>query len=167
MPRKPTETVQVNLRMKEGLRRRLEREAQKQSVSLNAEMTRRLETSISAEERVADLVGGEKNLQLFRVLGPAIARIEAATGKPWEDDVATFVRVSRSIVAILQGFWHLDLDPSELSVDDAFNEFTKEFPTGGTLASAAMAGRLLKRIQQGDEEEPPQADPTDTNPEKQ
>jgi hypothetical protein len=45
MPRKPTETVQVNLRVKEALRRRLAAAAAKREVSLNYEMTSRLEAS--------------------------------------------------------------------------------------------------------------------------
>jgi hypothetical protein len=167
MPRKPTETVQVNLRMKEGLRRRLEREAKRQEVSLNAEMTRRLESGLDAEERVADLVGGEKNLQLFKVIGPAIARIEAETGKGWEGHIPTWVRVSRSIGAIMQGFQFLDVDPSKLSREDALKALTGEFPAGGTLVSAAAAGPLVKRFLQGDQEEPPQADPADASPEDQ
>jgi hypothetical protein len=46
MPRKPSETVQVNLRIKEGLRRRLENAARKRQVSLNYEMTSLLERGL-------------------------------------------------------------------------------------------------------------------------
>jgi hypothetical protein len=46
MPRKPSETVQVNLRIKEGLRRRLENAAHKRQVSLNYEMTSLLERGL-------------------------------------------------------------------------------------------------------------------------
>jgi hypothetical protein len=45
MARKPAETVQVNLRIKEGMRRQLEREAHAHRVSLNKEMLLRLEDS--------------------------------------------------------------------------------------------------------------------------
>ena len=45
MARKPRETVQVNLRMTEALRRRLTQAAEKRGVSLNAEMLKRLEES--------------------------------------------------------------------------------------------------------------------------
>jgi hypothetical protein len=45
MARKPAETVQVNLRIKEGMRRQLEREAHAHRVSLNKEMLLRLEES--------------------------------------------------------------------------------------------------------------------------
>jgi Arc-like DNA binding domain len=50
MPRRPTETVQVNLRMKESLRRQLEDAAKANEVSLNAEMIRRLEQFSEHEE---------------------------------------------------------------------------------------------------------------------
>jgi hypothetical protein len=46
MPRKPSETVQVNLRIKESLRRRLENAAHKRQVSLNYEMTSLLERGL-------------------------------------------------------------------------------------------------------------------------
>ncbi len=51
VPRKPTETVQVNLRMKEAMRRRLEQAAKKADISLNAEMLRRLEESFDRDEK--------------------------------------------------------------------------------------------------------------------
>jgi hypothetical protein len=49
MPRKPTETVKVNLRLKEAVRRRLEREAKKRGVSLNYEMTSRIEQTFNIQ----------------------------------------------------------------------------------------------------------------------
>lgn len=75
MPRKPTETVQVNLRIKERLRRRLENEARKRDVSLNYEMTSRLERSFEQEglltiDTVADA------LKTFSVqFGPFVERV--------------------------------------------------------------------------------------------
>jgi hypothetical protein len=49
MPRKPTDLAHVNLRIREGLRRRLEREAKRHVVSLNYEICSRLERSLQAE----------------------------------------------------------------------------------------------------------------------
>ncbi len=155
--RKPAQTVQVNLRIKEALRRRLEREAQKQQVSLNAEMTRRLEGSLADEDRLADWLGGEKNLQLFRVLGPVIAAVEADTGKCWEDDVKTMVRVARSLTAVLHGFTFAKLEPSSLSQEEAIRELAAESSPISTLAGAAAAGPLVKRVLRGDQDD-------DTNP---
>jgi hypothetical protein len=48
--RKLTDVVQVNLRLRESLRRRLEEEAEKRGFSFNAELTRRLEDSFEREE---------------------------------------------------------------------------------------------------------------------
>jgi hypothetical protein len=45
MPRKPTDMVQVNLRIREAMRRRLEGAAKKRGVSLNFEMMSRLTDS--------------------------------------------------------------------------------------------------------------------------
>jgi hypothetical protein len=50
MPRKPTETVQVNLRIKESERRKLEAAAERNHVSLNAEMAARLQRSLEQRE---------------------------------------------------------------------------------------------------------------------
>lgn len=50
--RKPTDTVQVNLRMKEHLRRRLEAAAKSQQVSLNYEMISRLARSLDSESEL-------------------------------------------------------------------------------------------------------------------
>ncbi len=55
--RKPTDTIQINLRLKEHLRRRLEAAAKARQVSLNYEMASRLERSLA----------GESELSLFMV----------------------------------------------------------------------------------------------------
>jgi Arc-like DNA binding domain len=48
--RKLTDIVQVKLRLRESLRRKLEREAEKRGLSTNAELARRLEESFDREE---------------------------------------------------------------------------------------------------------------------
>jgi hypothetical protein len=52
MPRKPSDIVQPNLRIREDLRRRLEQAAKKRGVSLNFEMTERLKASLDQGDRV-------------------------------------------------------------------------------------------------------------------
>jgi hypothetical protein len=52
MPRKPSDIVQPNLRIREDLRRRLEQAAKKRGVSINAEMTERLRASFDQGDRV-------------------------------------------------------------------------------------------------------------------
>jgi hypothetical protein len=60
--RNPNVTVQVNLRIKESLRRKLEREADKHQTSLNNEMRLRLEDSFEATAE-RDLVGTAARLE--------------------------------------------------------------------------------------------------------
>ena len=48
--RRKTEIVQVNLRLREELRQRLAKEAEKSGHSFNQELVRRLEQSFSQEE---------------------------------------------------------------------------------------------------------------------
>jgi hypothetical protein len=49
MPRKPADTTHISLRIREDLRRKLEREAQKRRVSMNSEIRFRLEDSFEAQ----------------------------------------------------------------------------------------------------------------------
>jgi hypothetical protein len=51
MARKATEYVQFKLRIRESLRRRIEREAEKKNQSANAEAVERLEDSFTAHEK--------------------------------------------------------------------------------------------------------------------
>jgi hypothetical protein len=54
--RKPTDVVQVNLRLRESLRRRLEREAERRGLSFNAELIRRLRESFDREDLEATIL---------------------------------------------------------------------------------------------------------------
>jgi hypothetical protein len=51
MARKPTEFVQFKLRIREALRRKIERAAEKKAISANAEAVERIEYAFAAEER--------------------------------------------------------------------------------------------------------------------
>ncbi|HXB76727.1 MAG TPA: Arc family DNA-binding protein [Bradyrhizobium sp.] len=51
MPRKSTEFVQFKLRIREGLRREIEKAAKKKGISANAEAVERLEKSLVAENQ--------------------------------------------------------------------------------------------------------------------
>jgi hypothetical protein len=50
MARKPTDYVQVKVRMREALRRKLERAAEKKKISTNAEAVERIEYTFAEEE---------------------------------------------------------------------------------------------------------------------
>ena len=58
--RKKTATVQLKLRIREELRRKLEREAKGRKASLNSEMARRLESSFESgtTEKLVQLLTG-------------------------------------------------------------------------------------------------------------
>jgi hypothetical protein len=53
--RKPTALVQLKIRMREDLRKRIEREADRSGVSLNVEMARRLARSFEIDKQNAEL----------------------------------------------------------------------------------------------------------------
>jgi hypothetical protein len=55
MARKPTDTIKLQLRFHEALRRRLAQEAKKHDRSLNAEIVHRLEQSLDVPEQAAAL----------------------------------------------------------------------------------------------------------------
>lgn len=50
MARKPTDFVQFKLRIREGLRRKIEREAEKKKISANAEAVERIERTFKEEK---------------------------------------------------------------------------------------------------------------------
>jgi hypothetical protein len=56
MARKPTDTIKLNLRFSEALRRQLEREAKKERRSLNTEIVERLYRSLRQEDKQTDII---------------------------------------------------------------------------------------------------------------
>jgi hypothetical protein len=85
--RKPTEFVQFKLRVREGLRKRIEREAKRRDESANNEAVRRLEESFEFEEDIAELArlkaadASEQDLrtQLARILSGYALRLMPET----------------------------------------------------------------------------------------
>jgi Rod binding domain-containing protein len=64
MARKATDTIKLQLRLSERLRRRLEKAAESQERSMNSEIVGRLEASFQAEDWVAKLeAAAERALQ--------------------------------------------------------------------------------------------------------
>jgi Arc-like DNA binding domain len=73
--RKKTSTVQLKLRLREGLRQKLERQARTRNVSLNSEMVERLENSFQRGETDALLqllAGSRSYAELLAILGRAL-----------------------------------------------------------------------------------------------
>jgi hypothetical protein len=69
MRRKPTTTVQVNLRIKEEFRRKLEAEAKREEISLNQLVRQRLDDSLEqkAKQSLAEISSDiERNWNRFR-----------------------------------------------------------------------------------------------------
>jgi hypothetical protein len=58
MVRKPTDFVQFKLRIRESLRRKLEKEAEKKATSANNEAVERLEQSFHIEQRISEARAG-------------------------------------------------------------------------------------------------------------
>jgi Arc-like DNA binding domain len=97
MARKPTDTVQLNLRFPEMLRRLLEREARQSKCSLNTEIIKRLERSFEydqlrrdAEELISDFSPSEEAFatltaeaikSMFQRIGRRIAQTQLAAAK--------------------------------------------------------------------------------------
>jgi hypothetical protein len=77
MARKLTNTVQLNLRFSEALRRRLEREADRNDRSMNAEIIHRLEQSFRAPELTDAVVVALE--QRFKKIEEAIFNYAAKT----------------------------------------------------------------------------------------
>ena len=76
MARKPTDTVQLNLRFSESLRRRLERAADANNCSLNSEIVVRLEQSFRREdfEKRQDVIN-EGMLEIMGVIAKVAKHI--------------------------------------------------------------------------------------------
>lgn len=86
MPRKPSATVGLTLRIRESLRRRLVQASEKNDVSLNSEVASRLENSFLAarnEQLLEALLAGGDDLEFLR----AISRM-LAMAKDWRTDRA-------------------------------------------------------------------------------
>jgi hypothetical protein len=93
MRRKPTETVQVNLRIKESERRKLAAAAERNGVSLNAEMAARLaRTFRQGEEREANQLAENVN----RFLSPLLANVHELT------KLGDLIRAADDLIALIR-----------------------------------------------------------------
>ena len=88
MARKLTDTVKLQVRLSERLRRRLERAAAALECSMNAEIIKRLEQSfeqVDEIEEIEKIFGGADNFERFKMLARAIGLVEAKAGARWTD----------------------------------------------------------------------------------
>jgi hypothetical protein len=109
-PRKKTAKAQVPLRVLEPLRAQLSKAAKAHGVSMNAEITRRLERSLERD----DWLGGQRVAALVEAIGTAM-RVTGenaafiATGRPredgaWLDQPYAFDQAVKAAQAILEQF---------------------------------------------------------------
>jgi hypothetical protein len=115
MARKPSEIVAVTLRIREDLRRRLEREAKRGRTSLNAEMERRLEDSFEMANMaslIRVLVGGGFTADLLA----AIAKVFDLGGgwKKIPGSEAANARIDAAYIALIIIFTELFSTPEHL-----------------------------------------------------
>ncbi len=147
MARKPTDIVAVTLRIREDLRRRLEREAKRDRTSLNAEMERRLEDSFdlaNTSSLIRVLAGGGFTADLLA----AIAKVFDLGGR-WkkypEMSEAAQLRIDAAYIALIIIFTELFSTP-EHSVDPGMAATViaaRRGQGGGEVNAAQMEGALL------------------------
>jgi hypothetical protein len=156
MARKPTEVVAVTLRIREDLRRRLEREARRDGISLNAEMEKRLEDSFDLANTgslIRVLVGGGF---IANLLG-AIAKVFEVGGNLMRDPVRIDVEQSRleaAYIALILIFTELfstpehPLDPAVASpVIASHRGLVAGELNGPQVEGSAMAEKVLRKVE--------------------
>jgi hypothetical protein len=92
--RNQSANIQISTRMKESLRSRLERAAERRGVSMNREINVRLECSFADEDAVIASFHGERIFNTARMFASAIQLLEARTGKHWDDDPTSALKVN-------------------------------------------------------------------------
>ena len=93
MARKSTDTVQLKLRFSEGLRRQLEKQAERNIHSMNTEIIHRLETSLEHEKAL----GGAEAVAIFHLLAGRIAAMKAKLGPDWQNDTEKALVLTRGL----------------------------------------------------------------------
>jgi hypothetical protein len=111
MARKQTDTVALTLRIREDLRRKLERQAEQRDVSLNSEIIRRLESSFQSD-RMFEGVLAPDNAKFVRMIGQA-----AILAGDWRGNRMRFEALEEAIVWILYAA-ALDLVKREIEAFD-------------------------------------------------
>ena len=104
--RKKTATVQLKLRIREELRRKLEREKDLREVSLNSEMVRRLENSFESgttDFLMRALTGSRANSELLAIIAQALLIAERSLHNNPERRRITGDAVKKIIEAYFSG----------------------------------------------------------------
>src|SRR5437764_599474 len=83
MPRRSSATVDLKIRMKEPLRREVERAAKQKGISMNAELIERVEAAGRGERRLAEveeMLGGREIFGILMVIGRAMRETGVVAG---------------------------------------------------------------------------------------
>jgi hypothetical protein len=101
--RKPTDLVQLKLRFDERLRKRIERAANHNECSMNAEIIKRLEQSFEQVDEIEKIFGGADEFARFKMLASALGKVEAKAGARWTDPDIVKVRgdIAQAIADVL------------------------------------------------------------------
>jgi hypothetical protein len=137
--RKKTDIVQVKLRIREALRKRLETAARGAELSLNSEITRRLENSFQ-QDNSSTLINALIRPGIDADLLRSVVAIVGNVGPRWYKDAALSHAVASAINKVIAVFMG-EIPPSQ----DAFPEW-REAMTADYLAWTAVE-TLLKRRQ--------------------
>lgn len=134
MPKKASDVEQVKVRMRGDQKRKLEREAERNGLTLNAEILRRLDLSF---------VMFGKNLGLYKAIEGAISLAEAETGKSWGQDATTCLLAIKTMRTSLQAFAE---DPAR--ANDMLKHIVAALPDEAAVASATeqIKTTRLKKI---------------------
>src|SRR5262245_9236390 len=115
MARKPTDIVSLSLRIREGVRRRLEREAKQHNQSLNAEIADRLNQSFDLAERQAQydallsfaVAGNQLDARLLKLIASAMWKLRTGPKKLTDQEYAErlVIAINRIIAEVTRPPW--------------------------------------------------------------
>jgi hypothetical protein len=92
------------VRTTKQLKERLEQARLESGRSLAQEIEHRLEQSFTKEDIAHTAFGGPEEYRIMQLLALAVQQVEAATGKKWTEDFATFHSVDRALRTVLSAF---------------------------------------------------------------
>ena len=136
MGRKQTDLVALTVRMREDLRRKIDREAAKRDLSLNNEIIRLVERAYEYERAF----GSDRTQILLRFIGVAITMIERGTGKRWNETPEMLEPVLDSVRLIARAAGLSGMEPGERPDDDEELESLKQRVPGGAAVVEMVAG---------------------------
>jgi hypothetical protein len=93
--RAASKTVQVKVRMREDMRRKLEREAEARGLTINAEILRRLEQTFEP-----DWIGGPETRAVLHIIAKQVDLFKQDTSKPAESGGGRYMATARALATL-------------------------------------------------------------------